>query len=236
MTVAEQIRSNLTRVREQIDAAARRSGRTEDEVQLVAVTKYASSAITRHLVEAGCRDLGESRPQQLWQKREDLGEFDVRWHMIGHLQRNKLRRTLDQLHLLHSVDSDRLLNGVNDWCQAAGESLAILIEVNVSGDPEKHGFLPDSVEEAVRKTMDMEFVQLRGLMCMASRSGGEETARTNFRALRQLRDQLGADIVNCPDLSELSMGMSRDFPIAIEEGATLVRVGSTLFEGINVES
>lgn len=236
MSVANQIGLNLARIRDQVAAAAKRSGRPEDEIQVVAVTKYASVDVTRQLVDAGCSVLGESRPQQLWEKAEALSDLNVHWHMIGHLQRNKLRRTLPAIHLLHSIDSSRLLDAVHAWAVDAQQTVRILIEVNVSGDAEKHGFQPDEAAEAVRKTVDMDFVDLRGLMCMASREGDEMTARRNFKSLRQLRDRWNKEIPTCPELPELSMGMSRDFPIAIEEGATLIRVGSTLFEGIELLS
>ena len=236
MAVANQIGLNLARIRDQVAAAAKRSGRPEDEIQMVAVTKYASIDVTRQLVEAGCSVLGESRPQQLWEKADALSELNVHWHMIGHLQRNKLRRTLPAVHLLHSIDSSRLLDAVHAWAVNAQQTVRILIEVNVSGDAEKHGFQPPEAAEALRKTVDMDFVDLRGLMGMASRKGDESIARRNFRDLRQLRDRWMKEIPNCPDLQELSMGMSRDFPIAIEEGATLIRVGSTLFDGIDLST
>ena len=236
MAVANQIGLNLARIRDQVAAAAKRSGRPEDEIQMVAVTKYAPIDVTRQLVEAGCSVLGESRPQQLWEKADALSELDVHWHMIGHLQRNKLRRTLPAVHLLHSIDSLRLLDAVHAWAVDAQQTVRILIEVNVSGDAEKHGFQPPEAAEALRKTVDMDFVDLRGLMGMASRKGDESIARRNFRDLRQLRDGWMKEIPNCPDLQELSMGMSRDFPIAIEEGATLIRVGSTLFDGIDLST
>ena len=236
MAVANQIGLNLARIRDQVAAAAKHSGRPEDEIQMVAVTKYAPIDVTRQLVEAGCSVLGESRPQQLWEKADALSELDVHWHMIGHLQRNKLRRTLPAVHLLHSIDSLRLLDAVHAWAVDAQQTVRILIEVNVSGDAEKHGFQPPEAAEALRKTVDMDFVDLRGLMGMASRKGDESIARRNFRDLRQLRDRWMKEIPNCPDLQELSMGMSRDFPIAIEEGATLIRVGSTLFDGIDLST
>ncbi|MDG2385365.1 MAG: YggS family pyridoxal phosphate-dependent enzyme [Pirellulaceae bacterium] len=229
----DQISANLSRVREQVAAATRRSGRSDDAVKLVAVTKYVSAHLTRSLVEAGCHLLGESRPQQLWEKSKELASLPISWHMIGHLQRNKLKRTLPVVSLLQSVDSLRLLKSVQTWAIENQQKVAILIEVNISRDAEKHGFAPDEVEAVVRAAHDSEWIDVQGLMGMAGLAGGPEVARANFRELRLLRDTTVRQSPAGPALLELSMGMSRDFELAIEEGATLVRIGTTLFEGVD---
>ncbi|MEZ6070988.1 MAG: YggS family pyridoxal phosphate-dependent enzyme [Pirellulales bacterium] len=152
--------------------------------------------------------------------------------MIGHLQRNKLRRTLPLISLLHSADSLRLIDEVEQQAAGLARPLDALIEVNVSGDDEKHGFKPEEVQYVVAQLGEYQHVNFRGLMCMGARQGGAEGARRNFAALRELRDRLRRD---CPDrmtLDELSMGMSGDYEAAVEEGATIVRVGSALFRGI----
>jgi pyridoxal phosphate enzyme (YggS family) len=213
--------------------AAQRAGRSPDEIRLTAVTKYVTSDKARLLWQAGCHDLGESRPQELWSKVADLGDLDLRWHMIGHLQRNKLARTLPVVSLVQSVDSLRLLRAIQKWAAQHDRCVPILIEVNVSADPEKHGFDPATVIDAVGQASESANVEPQGLMCMASREGGLTTARRDFASLRKLRDELRDQLPDGSPLSELSMGMSRDFPVAIEEGATIVRVGSTLFEGID---
>lgn len=227
----QRLRENLDRVRDKIAEAAKASGRSADEICLVGVTKYVDVETTRCLLELGCQDLGESRPQQLWTKAEALKQYSPRWHMIGHLQRNKTKRTIPLLSLLHSGDSMRLLQAANDdWPEAT--PLKALIEVNISGDAAKHGFPPDEIEPALRQFAALPNLKIVGLMGMASLEGGRDQAQQDFAALRQLRDRLQA---NCPDgisLAELSMGMSHDFDLAIREGATLVRVGSTLFEGL----
>ncbi len=233
MNPGDQIVANLSRVREKIAAAARRSGRSEDAVKLVAVTKYVSSQLTQILVEAGCHLLGESRPQQIWEKSKELASLSIDWHMIGHLQRNKLKRTLPTVSLLQSVDSFRLLNSVQTWAAENQQKVAVLIEVNVSRDAEKHGFATNEVEAAVRAAHDSEWLDVQGLMGMAGLAGGPDVATANFRELRQLRDATVRGWAAGPPLPELSMGMSRDFELAIEEGATLVRIGSTLFEGVD---
>ncbi|WDI41184.1 YggS family pyridoxal phosphate-dependent enzyme [Bremerella sp. P1] len=227
-----QLRENLDRVREKIAEAAKASGRVAADVCLIGVTKYVDVETTRAIYELGCHDLGESRPQQLWSKSEAMADMSPRWHMIGHLQRNKTKRTIPLLSVLHSGDSLRLLKAANDdWPHA--EPLPALIEVNISGEAAKHGFPPAEIAPALRQIAALSHLKIVGLMGMASLEGGRDQAQKDFAALRQLRDQLRTD---CPDeisLDELSMGMSHDFDLAIREGATMVRVGSTLFEGID---
>jgi len=197
------------------------------------VTKYVTSDIANELAKAGCRDLGESRPQELWRKAEDLSNADIRWHFIGHLQRNKVKRSLPYISLLHSCDSTRLLAELNQVAAASGATIDGLLEVNVSGDVSKHGFRPDEMSAVVETLPDCPHVRIQGLMSMASLAGDLDAARGDFERLRQLRDRLAENLPPGVSLAELSMGMSRDFEVAIEEGATLVRVGSALFEGVD---
>ncbi|MEN6457693.1 MAG: YggS family pyridoxal phosphate-dependent enzyme [Thermoguttaceae bacterium] len=243
------IAENVAEVRGRIATAAARSGRAADAVTLVAVTKYVSDEAVRGVVAAGCKELGESRPQQIWQRASDLVGLPIRWHMIGHLQRNKVRRTLPVVSLIHSVDSARLLAAIDEElahlpAASSGEGRrpdagdtairrqAVLLEVNVSGETAKHGLRPAEVEPLLASLAECRHVGVRGLMCMAGLEGDLDTARREFASLRELRDHLRP---RCPPeatLDELSMGMSGDFEVAVEEGATLVRVGSALFEGI----
>jgi pyridoxal phosphate enzyme (YggS family) len=226
---AAQIAENVARVRGRIAEAAIRSGRTPDDVTLVAVTKYVAADVVRPLVAAGCLDLGESRPQKLWDKADALAGLPIRWHMIGHLQTNKVRRTLPLLAMVHSIDSPRLLDAIDAECD---RPLTALLEVNTSGEPAKSGLTPELIEPLLVQAAGCRNVAIRGLMCMASLEGGPDVARRDFAALRALRDRLRR---NCPpgvSLDQLSMGMSGDYEIAIEEGATIVRVGSALFEGV----
>ena len=229
---SQKIGDNLAAVNQRIAAAARRSGRSAADVTLIAVTKYVGPDEVACLVEAGCIEMGESRPQELWRKTEAVNADGLRWHLIGHLQRNKVRRTLPQVALIHSCDSLRLLAEIDRIAAESGVALPVLLESNVSGDAAKHGFAPADLEENLLRISKLQHVMVRGLMAMASLDGDHATARRDFVRLRELRDRLQQ---NCPpavSLTELSMGMSRDFEIAIEEGATLVRVGSALFEGI----
>jgi PLP dependent protein len=239
------IGENVARIRGRIADAAWRSGRAADAVKLVAVTKFIAADVVRALVESGCHDLGESRPQQLWEKADQLSDLPIRWHLIGSLQRNKVRRTLPLVAMIHSVDSSRLLAAIDEehsdmlgWqlnCHpniVVSPPIRVLLEVHISGEAAKHGFASDEVEPLLAKAADYRHVSIRGLMGMASLEGGLDVARREFAGLRELRDRLRTNCPPCVALDELSMGMSGDFEVAIEEGATMVRVGSALFEGI----
>ena len=224
--------NNLAAVRQRMAEAAQRSSRPADDVALVAVTKYVDADIARCLVNAGCRTLGENRPQSLWQKAEALDDLPVEWHMIGHLQRNKIRRTLPWISCLHSADSVRLLDGLQQEAQRADRRLQVLLEVNISGDADKTGLMPAEMLPLAQQLDKWDPLVICGLMAMSGLESDLEEARREFVQVRELRDRMQRE---CPDgvtLAHLSMGMSRDYQIAIEEGATMVRVGSALFEGV----
>ncbi|HJT35817.1 MAG TPA: YggS family pyridoxal phosphate-dependent enzyme [Pirellulales bacterium] len=221
---------NLARIRERIADAALASGRIADAVTLVAVTKYVEPSLARALAEAGCLDLGESRPQELWRKAEALADLPVRWHLIGHLQRNKIARTLPLVSLVHSADSLRLIEAIDAEAAALPRPVPVLLEVNISGEAAKHGFTPDELAPLGPRLAALAHIEVRGLMCMASRDSDQDQARREFERLRILRDRLRGDWPDRLRLDELSMGMSGDFEAAIAEGATLVRIGSSLFE------
>lgn len=229
---SQTIADNLERVRERIQAACESAGRSTGEVQLVAVTKYVDAQITAELVAAGCTSLGESRPQQLWDKAADPALSTAQWHMIGHLQRNKVQRTLPLVDLIHSVDSPRLLQAINAAATQLDRRARVLLEVNCSGESAKHGLTAEGLKELLPLLPNYPQVEVCGLMTMAAREGGISVAGHNFADLRKLRDQLASDCPPGTTLDELSMGMSHDFEVAIREGATLVRVGSLLFEGL----
>jgi pyridoxal phosphate enzyme (YggS family) len=230
--IARLVRQNRDDVRQRIDRALERSGRPPGSVQLVAVTKYAQPAWVAALLELGERELGENRPQQL-EERAQKFPGTVHWHLIGHLQRNKVRRILPITRLIHSLDSLSLAESVDRIAGELGLTVPALLEVNVSGEASKHGFTPDDVRTAWPTLRDLPHVQVRGLMSMAPYSEEPETARPVFRELRQLRDELAdGDVGRLP---ELSMGMTGDFEVAIEEGATLVRIGSALWQGLDGE-
>ena len=248
--IARRIAENLNTLGERIAAAASRSGRAADEITLVAVTKYVTAPVAAAVVEAGCTDLGESRPQELWSKAAALSPpasgvssgatgvppvpRSIRWHLVGHLQRNKIRRTLGLVYLIHSVDSRRLLVALDEQAAGLDRPVAVLLEANISGDIAKTGLAPEELEPVLADAPRWPHVSIHGLMGMASLVGGSETAGRDFDRLRELRDRLSKNLPPGASLGELSMGMSGDFEVAIESGATIVRVGSALFEGLDV--
>ena len=226
------LRDNLEEVQSKIKTATDRAGRSSDSVQLIAVCKYVDAATTALIVNAGCNAVGESRPQVLWDKHETLGDTDVQWHMIGHLQRNKVKRTLAAADWVHSIDSERLLRAVIDAATESQKPVDCLLEVNISGESAKHG-LDESELESILAIVDQESpVSIRGLMGMASLSGSAADNQREFSELREIRDRIQSKVGDAFQLTELSMGMSGDFEAAIAEGSTMIRVGSMLFKGI----
>jgi len=202
-------------------------------VVLVAVTKTVSAELAGLLPGLGVRDLGENRPQELWDKAGKLPS-DVRWHLIGHLQRNKIERTLPLVGMIHSIDSMRVLEALEKEACKQGRTVDVLLEVNVSGEASKGGFAVEDLGRLVEATAGYSGVRLRGLMTMAPLQDAEE-CRSVFARLREERDRLAAQLSGKHDLTELSMGMSNDFEVAIEEGATMVRLGTVLWEGVEGE-
>jgi PLP dependent protein len=217
-------------VRGRVAAACARS-RRPDDVALVAVTKSVSARVAAVLPALGVNDLGESRPQELWKKAAAIPT--ARFHLIGHLQRNKLDRTVPMCALLHSVDSERLLVALNEFGVTRGVPVPVLLEVNCSREGAKGGFAPEALPTLADTLLPLTGVRVDGLMTMAAYSDDPQAARPSFVELRTLRDALRAR-TGLP-LPHLSMGMSGDFEVAVEEGATLVRIGTTLFEGLEGE-
>jgi pyridoxal phosphate enzyme (YggS family) len=221
---------NLHRVEERIVAACRRVGRPRDEVTLVAVTKTVPVEIAAILPELDAFDLAESRPQELWKKAAAITK--ARWHLIGHLQRNKIEPTLPIVHLIHSVDSVRLLSAIDAEATRTQRTADVLFEFNLSREPQKSGFAANDSASVMTTIAELKSVRVCGLMTMAALSDEPERSRPIFSELRQLRDELKKHIGPPHTLEHLSMGMSQDYEVAIEEGATLIRVGSALFEGV----
>jgi len=230
MNIAKQLEQNLSRIRQRISEAAIRAGRDPSDVTLVAVTKSAELEWIRALVDLGVTQLAESRPQQLSARARELPER-VTWHLIGHLQRNKVDLVLPVVTWLHTVDSIRLAEAVDRFAAKRGSPAQVLLEVNISGEASKGGFAVEELQQAWPTLEALPNLSVSGFMTMAPLSDTPETARPVFRGLRELRDQFAA--AGSKPLPELSMGMSGDFEIGIEEGATFVRVGSALFEGLD---
>jgi pyridoxal phosphate enzyme (YggS family) len=222
----EAIGENLARVREQIAAAAARSGRSPDDVELVAVSKTHPAEKVQAAVEAGQLLFGESRVQEARVK-IPLLPSRLRWHFIGHLQKNKIRHALPLFELFHGIDSLALVEDMQRIADEEGMRPRILLEVNVAGEASKHGFSPEAFRRDLEPALSLGRLSIEGLMTIPPLAPDAEGSRRYFVALRELRDQVEAEF-NLK-LPQLSMGMSGDFPIAIEEGATLVRVGTAIF-------
>ena len=222
------LQKNLDKVEERIASSCEKVARKRNEVTLVGVSKTVDSSLAKLLMEKGIAHLGESRPQELWNKASHLP--NAHWHFIGHMQRNKIDKTLPLIHLFHSVDSLRLLQALDSECQKQNLKLDFLLEVNISGEENKQGFDPSSVLGLASELMALKHLQCQGLMGMAAYALEKEKCRPAFELLRNTRDEL-SDLLG-RKLPELSMGMSNDFEIAIEEGATLIRLGSILWEGL----
>lgn len=220
------IASRYEAVRRQVADAADVSGRQPSDVTIVAVTKTVGIAEVRAALTAGLEDFGENRVQEFLGK---YGLFpDAHWHFIGTLQTNKVKDVVGRAWLIHSVDSLHLLTEISRRAEKAGVVQPVLLQVNVSGEESKHGFDCCDVREALIEASGMGSVEVHGLMTMAP-FGRPEDARWVFRELRELRDSLREMPLNGVELTELSMGMSNDFRVAVEEGATIVRVGGAIF-------
>lgn len=229
---SERLGRNLDEVRARIVEAARRAGRAPDSAKLVAVTKQSDAAIVAHLPGLGQLDCGENYPQHLWSKAEALDGLGIRWHMIGHLQSNKARKTLPLVRLVHGVDSLRLLEATDEIAAKLDlpDPPGLCLQVNTSAEPSKHGWDPETILADADQFAAPRRCPIVGLMTMAAWGTDAESARPSFARLRELRDELARRTGLA--LPELSMGMSNDYEAAVVEGATLVRVGSAIFEGI----
>jgi pyridoxal phosphate enzyme (YggS family) len=221
----------LSALEERLAAACRRAGREREEVTLVCVTKTIGPELAALLPDLGVFDLGENRPQELWRKAALLPTA-IRWHLIGHLQRNKIERTFPLVARIHSVDSLRLLTALEDEAGRLGRRLSVFLEVNASREVNKQGFSPDAVSQVLPHLGSLRHIEVTGLMTMAALDANLDRARATFAELRGLRDRLRGEVPPPHRLEDLSMGMTQDFEVAIEEGATLVRIGSALFEGL----
>lgn len=216
---------NLAQVRQKIAEAATKAGRKPEEIQLIAVSKNVDFETMLAAVELGIRDFGENRVQEARQKISAMGEMSgkLRFHMIGHLQRNKVAHALRMFQLIHSVDSLRLLEAIERKSREFGITARVLLQVNVSGEETKGGFKPEELGRVLDAVAGLDRVQVMGLMTIAPYTDNPESVRPVFARLRQLAQ------MDPSRLRHLSMGMSGDYQIAIEEGATMVRIGTAIF-------
>lgn len=230
----ERLKRNLQAVAARIAKAARRAGRDPAGVTLIAVTKSVDAATTQAVIELGVRDIAENRQQSAAEKLPQVpaltGPQRPTLHFIGPLQRNKVKRVLELFDVLHSVESVKLAGEVSKRALELGRTAAIFVQVNVAGEEQKGGFAPDELAAALKEIVTLPGLRVLGLMCMAPYSIEPEVARPHFKRLAELSRRLLDQGLLPPGASALSMGMSGDFEVAIEEGATHVRVGSALYE------
>ncbi len=220
------IAENLKRIREQIASAAAKSGRSADEIELVAITKTHPADKVREAIEAGQSLFGESRVQEARIKIPELPS-NLRWHFVGHLQKNKIRHALPLFEMIHSVDSLALAQDINRVANEEGLHPRVLLEVNMAGEGSKFGFSSEKLRDRMEELLALPRLSILGLMTIPPLADDAEESRKYFVQLRELRDRLQTE---CRvDLAQLSMGMTQDFAVAIEEGATLVRVGTAIF-------
>jgi pyridoxal phosphate enzyme (YggS family) len=222
------ISENLRLVKGRIAAAAARAGRDPSEVTLVAVTKNVDAGRVALAAKAGVSDFGENRVQEAAEK-IPLVDADVAWHFVGHLQRNKARDAVELFSLIHSLDSMKLAHELNRRCEMADSSTDLLLQVNISGEETKFGVPPEMAKDSLLEVARYERLRVRGLMTIAPYSDDPEDARPWFSQARQLMGELGRLSISNVRMDELSMGMSGDYEVAIEEGATIIRVGTAIF-------
>jgi PLP dependent protein len=217
---------NLERVREQIAQAAAKAGRDVKDVELVAITKTHPAEKVREAVEAGQTLFGESRVQEARAKIPELSS-NIRWHFVGHLQKNKVRQALPLFEMIHSVDSLALAKDINRIAEEEGLYPRVLLEVNVAAEGSKFGFAPDDLRASMQALLGLPRLSIEGLMCIPPLAAESEDSRKFFAQVRGLRDSVEKEFNM--KLPQLSMGMTQDFAIGVEEGATLVRVGTAIF-------
>lgn len=219
---------NLAEVEKHICEACARAGRSRDEVTLIAVSKTKPVSMIEELLPGGTRDFGENKVQELVDKYEVLPK-DIHWHLIGHLQRNKVKYVVDKACLIHSVDSMRLAETISEKGVKKGVTVPVLIEVNVAGEESKFGVTLEETEGLVREIAKLPSIQIKGLMTIAPYVEDPEENRVHFSRLKQLSVDIKNKNIDNVSMDVLSMGMTGDYQVAIEEGATMVRVGTGIF-------
>ncbi len=225
MSVAERLKE----VEDRIAAAAERSGRKREDITLVAVTKTHPASMMNEAIEAGAKDIGENKPQEVRDKYADV--LPVKWHLIGHLQTNKVKYVIDKCCMIHSVDSIKLMDEIERLARQHEKNMDILIQVNISGEESKSGIEPSELEEFLKHAGELSNVKVRGLMTIIPANTNQESNAVWFKAMKKLFDETKAEENKYENvvMDYLSMGMSGDFETAIECGSNMVRVGSAIF-------
>ena len=222
------IKENLIQVEEKIKAACFRSGRNREDVSLIAVSKTKPVEMLEEAYQLGTRLFGENKPQEIKDKYPQL-PADIKWHMIGHLQRNKIKYIIDKVCMIHSVDSFRLAEAISEEAVKHNLVMPVLIEVNVAGEESKFGLSTEGTEELIRQAAQLPGIHIEGLMTIAPFTEDPEENRPYFRELRKLSVDIASKNIDNVSMSNLSMGMTGDYEVAIEEGATMIRVGTGIF-------
>lgn len=222
------INENLEKINARIDAAAKKSGRNPGDIKLIAVTKTVDAQRIEKAISLGIKDLGENRVQEIKEK-ADIISTDCRWHLIGHLQTNKVKYILEKVSLIHSLDRLELANEIQKRAQKLGIQVPVLVQVNVAQEDSKFGINPENALEFVRELSQLGNIKVKGLMTIAPLVENSEEVRWVFANLRKLLIDIRRESIDNIDMECLSMGMSNDFEVAIEEGATMVRIGTAIF-------
>ena len=226
------IRENLTDVERRIKEACLRCGREPSSVRLIAVSKTKPTEMIQEAIAAGILDFGENKPQELRDKYDILPK-NLRWHMIGNLQRNKVKYVVGRAVMIHSLGSDELAEAIEKEAEKKDLIMPVLAEVNMAGESSKSGLTPEETEAFLRRVSSMKHLKVKGLMTIAPMTEFPEENRVYFRELRNLAVDIARKNIDNVDMYELSMGMTGDFEVAIEEGATMVRVGTGIFGARN---
>jgi pyridoxal phosphate enzyme (YggS family) len=222
------IKNNLKIINEKIRKAASRANRNSEEIKLVAVTKTATIEQIKEAISAGVKIIGENKVQEAKEKYQILSA-DIEWHLVGHLQTNKVKYAIEIFDLIHSVDSIKLAKEIDRRSQQFGMITNVLVEVNVSGEETKYGIKPEEVESFLKEVSEFSRIKVRGLMTIAPIAEDQEEVRPYFRKLRELSEEIKSKNLKNVKMDYLSMGMTEDFEVAIEEGANMVRIGRGIF-------
>jgi len=223
------IRENITSLEARLEAVCTRVGRKRDEITLVAVTKTFGADVIREAMKAGLKDFGENYVQELIAKNQELSGLFPRWHFIGHLQSNKVKYVAPFIHMIHSVDSIRLAGEIDKRGEGCGRTLDVLVEVHSTDEATKSGVIPEETIDLVKRMAELPHLRVRGLMTMGPFSEDPNDSRRSFRRVAELARKIEQEGIEGVSMRTLSMGMTADFEVAIEEGATMVRIGTAVF-------
>jgi len=223
------IKENVDIILKRIEESAKKSGRDFRDITVIAVSKTVDAQRAKEAVESGIINLGENRVQELVKKYEELKDTNVKWHMIGHLQRNKVKYIIDKVEMIHSVESLSLAEEINKRAAQKNLLCKVLIELNIGGEESKFGISEDSIYEFLKSMEDFENIKVMGLMTVAPFSENPEDVRWVFRKMKNIFDKISGMNYKNTQMKYLSMGMTNDFEIAIEEGANIIRIGTAIF-------